>query len=439
MPLLVRLFIILIMQLYMDEILYQLAELTLPLPANERCGSWYIEPQQDRQHVSAYFKSTDGHTGQWKFNLRRMNLQLIDVIATTGGCIIVDSTRRGKRLPDALSKTIPIWCAVINRAISLNGYESDAWDSKLYTLPSIISSSEHAQIAVMIDGFARNMLKTGVDVEEIRRKIKKPLRPLWFTPQSSFLECPDYSDSPFLPVICLSASQFVEGGSQARHGYMYVQGSGDDEESWSLGLTAPMFWRHHQEFLSCDASTCEQLATQIASDNKHFSEQDAAKFHAYSYVGNTKIAIGTWTSGEPPLCWKNFDIVVNCTDQEFPENNQEMYRRRYIQLKIPAGKKGQHLLYECIPNAIQFCQEPITKGKSILVHCIEGKDRAVGIALALLVKFYDTKGNLHEDTSQPINVDKSYIQQHLINIMNSRPQARPSRATLKKINTYFMS
>jgi hypothetical protein len=73
-------------------------------------------------------------------------------------CIIVDSTRRGKRLPDALSKTIPIWCAVINRAISLNGYESDAWDSKLYTLPSIISSSEHAQIAVMIDGFARNML-----------------------------------------------------------------------------------------------------------------------------------------------------------------------------------------------------------------------------------------------------------------------------------------
>jgi hypothetical protein len=39
---------IIIMQLYMDEILYQLAELTLPLPANERCGSWYIEPQQVR-------------------------------------------------------------------------------------------------------------------------------------------------------------------------------------------------------------------------------------------------------------------------------------------------------------------------------------------------------------------------------------------------------
>ena len=32
-------------------------------------------------------------------------------------CIIVDSTRRGKSMPDALSKTVPIWCAVINRLL----------------------------------------------------------------------------------------------------------------------------------------------------------------------------------------------------------------------------------------------------------------------------------------------------------------------------------
>lgn len=34
-----------------------------------------------------------------------------------GGCIIVDSTRRGKRFPDSMSKTIPIWCCVLNRAV----------------------------------------------------------------------------------------------------------------------------------------------------------------------------------------------------------------------------------------------------------------------------------------------------------------------------------
>ena len=50
----------------------------LPLVANERCGSWYIPPE--RKCNSAYFKSTDGHQGQWKFSMRRLNLQILDVI-----------------------------------------------------------------------------------------------------------------------------------------------------------------------------------------------------------------------------------------------------------------------------------------------------------------------------------------------------------------------
>lgn len=55
----------------------------LPLVANERCGSWYIPPT--KKAASAYFKSTDGHFGQWSFNLRRLNLQLLDIIADGGG------------------------------------------------------------------------------------------------------------------------------------------------------------------------------------------------------------------------------------------------------------------------------------------------------------------------------------------------------------------
>ncbi|KAH8550298.1 tRNA A64-2'-O-ribosylphosphate transferase [Umbelopsis sp. PMI_123] len=407
--------------------------------ANERCGSWYIEPELERKHVSVYFKSTDGHTGQWKFNLRRMNLHLIDAISATGGCIIVDSTRRGKRIPDALSKTIPIWCAVLNRAIAKSGLGGAEWESELHTLPSIISLSEHAQIAALIDEFTENLLRTKIDLEEIRKKLKKPLRPLWYTPQSKILYAPDYTESSFLPVICLSASQFIEGGSQARNGYMYVQGSGDDEESWSLGLTAPMFWRHQKELLNCDASTCEQLAIQIAASSKDLSEQDAANLESYTYVGNSKIAIGTWKSGEPPLCWDNFDIVINCTDQEYPENKKDIYSKRYLHLNIPASKKGQHVLFSCVPIAVKFCKDPIASGKSILVHGIEGKDRAVGIALALLIQYYDTNGTPNTNVSQTPVVDKIYIQQHLINIMNSRPQSKPSRATLKKINTFFMS
>lgn len=70
--------------------------------------------------------------------------------------ILVDSTRAGKRIPDALSKTVPIWCAVINRAL-LKIYPelaTDGWDTKLYTPPQVVSAQEHAQIETRLDGWA---------------------------------------------------------------------------------------------------------------------------------------------------------------------------------------------------------------------------------------------------------------------------------------------
>lgn len=56
---------------------------TRPLVANERCGSWYIRLEE--KGGSAYFKSTDGHTGQWKFSTRRLNLHLLEIIEKCDG------------------------------------------------------------------------------------------------------------------------------------------------------------------------------------------------------------------------------------------------------------------------------------------------------------------------------------------------------------------
>lgn len=55
----------------------------LPSIANERCGSWYIDP--DVKAGSAYFKSTDGHFGEWSFSLRRLNLGVLQVVGERGG------------------------------------------------------------------------------------------------------------------------------------------------------------------------------------------------------------------------------------------------------------------------------------------------------------------------------------------------------------------
>ena len=150
---------------------------------------------QAHSSAHAYFKSTDGHHGNWSFNLRRPNIHLLSVAASHGGyvhhdtpllfpckkkkrklkfstscsrLILVDSTRAGKRLPDALSKTVPIWCAVVNRAITLRGgcFDFDVssgvqvstadtdTDLDLHTPPGAVSPHEHVQIAARLDFWA---------------------------------------------------------------------------------------------------------------------------------------------------------------------------------------------------------------------------------------------------------------------------------------------
>ncbi len=74
---------------------------SLPLLANLRCGLWYLP----LFHDTCYFKSTDGHVGHWTFSLSRLNLNVIDRACGEGeggrtGCVIVDSTRKGKEYPD---------------------------------------------------------------------------------------------------------------------------------------------------------------------------------------------------------------------------------------------------------------------------------------------------------------------------------------------------
>lgn len=61
----------------------------LPVISNERCGSWYVP--LEKKAASAYFKSTDGHWGQWTFSRRRLNLHISGVIGRHGGWVRICS------------------------------------------------------------------------------------------------------------------------------------------------------------------------------------------------------------------------------------------------------------------------------------------------------------------------------------------------------------
>jgi len=56
-------------------------------------------------------------------------------------------------MPDALSKTIPIWCAVINRAL----FPTESAFHPVQLPPNFLGESEESQIENRIDGFVSSL------------------------------------------------------------------------------------------------------------------------------------------------------------------------------------------------------------------------------------------------------------------------------------------
>ena len=124
-----------------------------PVLANRRNGAWYREAFDG----ACYFKSSDGHSGQWAFSRTRLNLHVAEAAAAAGGCLVVDSTRRGKRFPDAFTATVPIWCAVVNRLVArCRGSDAPAAWRDVH-LPPWLSASESAQVRARLDGWEREL------------------------------------------------------------------------------------------------------------------------------------------------------------------------------------------------------------------------------------------------------------------------------------------
>ena len=59
-------------------------------------------------------------------------------------------------MPDALSKTIPIWCAVINLLLFGETDESH----KLKMPKDLVGTSEHAQVKALLHGFVEDVKVT---------------------------------------------------------------------------------------------------------------------------------------------------------------------------------------------------------------------------------------------------------------------------------------
>ncbi|KAD6454821.1 hypothetical protein E3N88_09527 [Mikania micrantha] len=356
----------------------------LPLVANLRCGLWYAK----KFHSSCYFKSTDGHTNNLSFNTSRLNLHVATLAGQRGGCMIVDSTRKGKRFPDSMSKTIPIWTCVLNRTIlnyrnKMNGtsahncgttvQQSPEWDPSLH-LPLWVPDTEKIRIDSKLNEWVEVLETSGVDIASISSLLKKPLRPLWISQKTVIWlnEVPDYNDWDFTPIILISASassDIYRQKTSSEFSWNYIAGAGDDEESWARAKLS----------------------------------------------------------------------VENLDDVEIRGGNHDPFCADFKSSNVDSDSKFDRFsLQRNLPSALNFAELHLKKGKRLAVCCNSGEDISVCICLAILTSLFNVEGAYDEgEFFKEARITKLDMRQRLVFVCKYIVNARPSRGNLKQVYNFL--
>jgi tRNA A64-2'-O-ribosylphosphate transferase len=105
--------------------------------------------------------------------------------------------------------------------------------------------------------------------------LKKPLRPLWISQKTVIWlnEVPHHDSWDFTPIILVSASSSSNGVSQhnrttSEFSWNYIPGAGDDEESWSRGLSPPLFWNNVYDLINSGPEMCNQKVAEIVEKSR---------------------------------------------------------------------------------------------------------------------------------------------------------------------------
>ncbi|KAF6819788.1 hypothetical protein CSOJ01_01195 [Colletotrichum sojae] len=397
-----------------------------PLVANERCGSWYVRPEDKAE--SAYFKSTDGHTNAWKFSTRRLNLHLLELIGKHDGCIIVDSTRRGKRMPDALSKTIPVWCCILNMAL----FPDRPQAANLHTPPNVVSASEHSQIAALLPSFLSSFKALNLDLEPLRKHISRPLRPFWVT-QETQLSAVDVVFEEYHPVICCTSSRRVAGTELSEAGY--IQGAGDDTENWALGLTAEIFWENAETLLSTPDADLPELVMELVAKSKQ---------SAPSGVQPKQVAPHIFVCPLPLPHDQGTEGCKVALTQDVTPRESWVKSPTYMEIGLGKHKVASRNLRQALPDICAFVSRYLdvhqdTDGSeaNIVFGCETGKDLSIGAALAVYCWCFDQDGKYRVADSKTF-FNKDMIRVKLGTIMTAYPGANANRATLQSVNSFLM-
>lgn len=408
----------------------------LPIIPNERCGKWYLSNYE----TTSYFKSTDGHTNNWSFSTRRLNLHLLKIIRENNGLIIVDSTRRGKIMPDSFSKTIPIWIGILNKFIQPN----KEFNELFFTPDKIVSKYEHDRILELMPNFLENLSKFKDLINDIiiDKDDNRILKPFWIYPGCK--KIPIFTGlENYLPVILISASEISQDGENKMFGFSYVQGAGDDHELWSCGLTPSLFWDNIDKFYGLknlnnggcyddnDDEKVRELVREIVEGNKNKIKDCGIKHLDYKFWNDDEIV-----KINGLLYFGKIDQNINLKESEFKNKEFDKIIILDSTFKLVKDLEDSHLLYQfdidskckksskLLRKLLPDIMKVISINEKILIVCNSGDDLSVGVALCCL--------NVNKK-----NIDKESLRRDLI-MLTELKKINPQRATLNSVNFYLM-
>jgi len=329
-------------------------------------------------------------------------------------------------MPDALSKTVPIWICVLNRLL----FPEQTDCHELQTPREVVSESEHSQIEQRLSSFVQDVKNLDLDVKALRSKLAgKPLQPLWVTPATDIDSAVNATNEAFHTIVLCTASS--RASTTTHDSSTYVQGAADDSESWALGLDAATFWSHNDRLLSTSE---DELPAVIASLMKECQAQGALR-NPILVKPTRNIWIADNAAAE--TVHADFDVIVSCSPQPNCTLSDKL-KSLYIHLSCSTGKVGSRQLRFQLPE-LERLRSLLKPESKVLVTCDSGKDLAVGVALTIICRFCNEDGSLRLFLDQePAALSKTTIKHRLSWVMISMPDASPSRATLQSVNAYLL-
>jgi len=374
--------------------------------------------------------------------------------AAAGGCAIIDATASAtKRFPDAMSKTLPIWCETLNRAVARAG--GCAWDPEEdvgVRLPEWVSENERVAVNALREKFDASLRRSGWDAgSELRDVLKKPFRCVWVSHggDGDGLSAETLRNENFTPIVLVSVSEPLQGRGERKvgvhgHSFAYVPGAGDDEESWARGLTPELYRAHSTELVRASEQDIDALVAKIVSRSKPKSKSgtvEDAQFGCENVASRAPRFVDVDEAcGIGSIRVASRDVydspgVANVADaflhvgETVLDASLVASLPSFLHVCAKKSKMSRDDLKNALGPCVDFARRTFAArpGARLCVSCDDGVDHSVAVVVALSIALAE----------ESVEVTKDEVRRRLALVSRSHAEARPTRGSLKQVYAFF--